>query len=295
MFRRLRNFDYQEAETVDEAVGILYSCGGKAAVLAGGVGLIGDMKRGSKSPEVVVSIKKISDLDYIAKNESDFLRIGALTSIRTAELSPIIRAGYPALFDAVSQIASVQVKTMSTLVGNLCVATPASDIAPPLAALGAQLIISGPGKTRYVPLEHFYLGVGKTVLEPGELVTEVLVPSVLPGTHSAFLKIARTRADIAKVNVAVTIRVVDGICQEARIVLGSVAPTVVRAKTAESLILSNRLESKVIEKAAQAAAQEVRPITDIRSTEEYRKQMVAVLVRRALEKCCKNSGEVNTV
>ena len=290
MFRRLSPFEYQEVETIDEAVKLLSSYGSKAVVLAGGVGLIGDMKRGNRSPEVIVNIKSIPGMNYVDKNGAGVLKIGALTSIRTAELSPVIQEGYPSLFEAVSQIASVQVKTMSTLVGNLCVATPASDISTTLIAWGAQLNIAGPAKTKAIPLESFYLGVGKTVLGPGELVAEVVVPPVLPGTYTAFLKLARTRADIAKVNAAVMVRVIDGICQEARIVLGSVAPTVVRARTAERLIVGNKLNAEVIENAAQAAAKEVKPITDIRSTEEYRKQMVAVLVRRSLEKCYEQSG-----
>ncbi|GAI37367.1 unnamed protein product, partial [marine sediment metagenome] len=198
----------------------------------------------------MVSILNIPGLDYIQSDEAG-LRFGALTTIRSIEFSPIIERDYAVLHEAASQIASVQVKTMGTAVGNLCVATPASDIASALYALAARLRITGSASEKIIPIEDFFVGVNKSVLEPGEIVTEVILPSPTLQTGGAFFKLVRTAADIAKVNVAVSLTVTDNRCGEARIALGSVAPTVIRATHAEEALKGSTLEPKVVEQAAQ--------------------------------------------
>ncbi len=283
MTRPLKPFGYFEPTTIEEAAQILTKYGTKAKVLAGGVDLVARMRRRLIQPQYVVSILNIPGLDYIQSDEAG-LRFGALTTIRSIELSPIVERDYAVLHEAASQIASVQVKTMGTAVGNLCVATPASDIASALYALAAMLRITGPASERIIPIEDFFVGVNQTVLKPGEIVTEVILPSPAPQTGGAFFKLVRTAADIAKVNAAVNLTVTDNTCGEARIALGSVAPTVIRATQAEEALKGSTLEPKVVEKAAQLAAQEAKPITDLRSTVEYRRGMVRVLVRRAVEK-----------
>jgi carbon-monoxide dehydrogenase medium subunit len=283
MTRPLKPFDYFEPTTIKEAVQILSRYGTKAKLLAGGVDLVARMRRHQVQPQYVVSILSIPGLDYIHSDEAG-LSFGALATIRSIELSPIVKNDYTVLYEAASQIASVQVKTMGTAVGNLCVATPASDIAAALYALGAKLRIAGPSGERTIPVEDLFVGVNRTVLEPGEIVTEVILPSPAPQTGGAFLKLVRTASDIAKVNVAVSLTVTDNTCREARIVLGSVAPTVIRATQAEEALRSSTLEPKVIEEVAQLATGEAKPITDLRSTIEYRREMVRVLVRRAVKK-----------
>jgi carbon-monoxide dehydrogenase medium subunit len=259
MTRPLKPFDYFEPTTIKEAVQILSRYGTKAKLLAGGVDLVARMRRHQVQPQYVVSILSIPGLDYIHSDEAG-LSFGALATIRSIELSPIVKNDYTVLYEAASQIASVQVKTMGTAVGNLCVATPASDIATALYALGAKLRIAGPAGER------------------------TILPSPAPQTGGAFLKLVRTASDIAKVNVAVSLTVTDNTCREARIVLGSVAPTVIRATQAEEALRSSTLEPKVIEEVAQLATGEAKPITDLRSTIEYRREMVRVLVRRAVKK-----------
>lgn len=283
MTQPLKPFGYFEPTTIEEAAQILSKYGTKAKVLAGGVDLVARMRRRLIQPQYVVSILNIPGLDYIQSDEAG-LRFGALTTIRSIELSPIVERNYAVLHEAASQIASVQVKTMGTAVGNLCVATPASDIASALYALAARLRITGPASERIIPIENFFVGVNQTVLEPGEIVTEVILPSPAPQTGGAFFKLVRTAADIAKVNAAVNLTVTDNTCKEAKIALGSVAPTVIRAARAEEALKGSTLEPKVVEEAAQLAAQEAKPITDLRSTVEYRRGMVRVLVRRAIEK-----------
>jgi len=280
----LKPFEYFEPATVEEAVQILSKYGTNAKVLAGGCDLVPSMRRREVKPECVVSIGSIPGLDYIKGDGRAGLRIGPMTKIRSVELSPVVRRDYVALYEAVHSIASIQVKTTGTAIGNLCVATPASDIAPALVVFGAELRIVGPGSERGLPIENFCVGVKRCALQPGEMVTELILPPPPAGAGSAFLKLARTAADIAKINVAVMLTVANNTCNEVRIALGSVAPTLLRAKKAEDALKGKKLDQKVIEAAAQAAAEEAKPITDIRSTAEYRKETTRVLVGRAIEK-----------
>jgi len=281
--RNLKPFEYFEPKTIAEATQFLSTHGAKAKVLAGGVDLIFRMRRRQIQPEYIVSLQSIPGLDYIRK-DGENLKIGALTNLRTIELSPIIREDYSILAEAIHTIASIQVKNMGTAVGNLCIATPASDVAPPLFALGAKLRLIGLSGERIVPIEEFYLNVGQTILQPDEIVAEILIPNSSAKVRGAFLKLVRTATDIAKVNVAVTLTIEDNICRDAKVAVGSVAPTVFRAKKAEGILIGEKLKPEVVEEAAEAAAEEAKPITDLRSTAEYRREMVKVLVRRAIGK-----------
>jgi len=281
--RVLKPFEYFEPETIGEATQILSKYGDRAKLLAGGVDLVPKLRRRLLIPECVVSLQWIPGLDYI-KSNGDGLKFGPLTLLRSLELSPLIQRDYLALYEAVHQLASTQVKTTGTAVGNLCVATPASDIAVALFALGARLRIVGPSSERTIAIEDFFLGVGQTILQPGEIVAEVLVPRPAAGTGQAFFKLVRTAADIAKVNVAVSLTVAGGVCQEARVALGSVAPTTIRAGKAEGMLKGKAIDQRIIEEAAEAAAEETRTITDIRSTAEYRRETSRVLVKRAISK-----------
>ncbi len=289
MSRALKSFEYFEPRTVEEVVRILFMYRGEAKVLAGGVDLVPKMRKRQIQPKCLVSIQRIPGIDYIEGDGAKGLRIGALTNLRSIELSPAIQKDYELLHEAIHQIASIQVKNMGTAVGNLCVATPASDIALPLLVLGAKLRIVGLTQERNVPIEKFFIGVGQTVLQPSEIVTEVLLPSPPAATGSAFLKLVRTATDVAKVNVAVTVTVTDGICQDVKIALGSVAPTPIRANKAEEALKGKKLDQETIAEAAETAAEETKPIDDIRSTAEYRKEVTKVLVRRAIERASKRA------
>lgn len=284
MPRVLKPFEYLEPRTVGEAVHMLSTHGAKAKVLAGGLDLVPRMRQGQFRPEYVVSIRNIPGLDYIESDGAKGLRIGALVSLRSIELHPVIHKDYMVLYDAIHSIASVQVKTMGTAVGNLCVATPASDVAAALFVLGAKLKIASLAVEKTMPIENFFIGVNQTILQPGEIVTEVLLPGLPAGTCGAFLKLVRTAYDIAKVNVAVSLEVTDNTCKETRIALGSVAPTTIRATKAEEVLKGQKLNQKIIEAVAEVAAKEAKPITDIRSTAQYRTVTTQILVRQAIEK-----------
>ncbi len=280
----LKTFEYFEPGTVKEAVQIALKYAAKAKVLAGGIDLVPGIRRRRLQPECVISLQRIPGLDYIKHDRADGLRIGALTSLRSIELSPAIKKDYIVLYEAIHQIASIQVKTAGTAVGNLCVATPASDVASALFVLGTKLRIVSPTQERTVPIEDFYPRLHQTVLQPGEIVTEILLPTPDASAGGSFLKLVRTATDVAKVNVAIMIKVTDRKCKEAKIALGAVAPTPIRARKAEETFKGQIPETGVIEAVAAAAAEDAKPITDIRSTAEYRKETTQILVRRAIEK-----------
>ena len=279
----LKPFEYFEPRAIEEAVRILSMYGEEAKVLAGGVDLVPRMRQHKIKPACVVSIQRIPGLDYV-EEDSAGLRIGALTTLGSIELSPVIQKNYVIIYEAIQGIASTQVKNMGTAVGNLCVGTPASDMAPPLSVLDAKLKIVSTVSERIISIEKFFIGVNQTVLQPDEIVTEILLPSASARIGSSFLKLVRTAGDIAKINVAVAVTITNNTFKEAKVALGSVAPTLIRAKKAEETLRGKKLDQRVIETAARVAAEEVRPITDIRSTAEYRKEVTTVLVRRALEK-----------
>ena len=280
----MKPFEYFEPKTVAETTQLLSNYGEKAQILAGGIDLIPRMRKGDIKAEYIINIQKIPDLEFIESKTKKGLNVGAMARLHSIEASKVIRKDYPILYEAIHQIASVQAKYMGTAVGNLCVATPASDVATVLFALGAELKITGTEGERVEPIEKFYLDYFRTSLKAGEMVTGLFLPNPRPGTGAAFLNLVRTHADIAKVSVAVTILVKNDVCQESRIVIGAAAPTVFRSTKAEAMLKGQKLNPQGIDKAAETASGETKPITDLRSTAEYRKEMTKVLVRRALEK-----------
>ena len=280
----MKPFDYLEPRTIGEATQLLSNYGEKARILAGGIDLIPRMRKGEIKAGYVVNIQNIPGLEHIEPNEKGEITFGAMARLRSIEASETIQNKYPILYEAIHQITSVQTKYMGTAVGNLCVATPASDVATALFVLGAQLKITGPKGERREPIEQFYVDYRLTSLKQGEMVTGVLLPNPPPGTGTAFLNLVRTHADIAKISVAAAIAVQNGICREARIAIGAAAPTVLRAVNAEALLMGQKITPQVINKTAEIAAGETKPITDLRSTAGYRREMAKVLVRRAVEK-----------
>jgi carbon-monoxide dehydrogenase medium subunit len=191
---------------------------------------------------------------------------------------------FPALFEAVKLIGSVQIRCMATIGGNLCNASPAADTAPPLMVLGAKVKTLGTQGVRIVPVEDFFVGPGKTVLGKAEILTEVHIPHPRERTGMSFIRLSRASMDIAKISIAVLLELdKNDKISVARIALGSVAPTPMMANESEELLMGNRLTRETLTQAAKKVADEIRPITDIRSTAEYRKQVSRVIARDALE------------
>ena len=296
MHRVLLPFEFSEPVTVAEAVALVD--GDRARALAGGVDLVLKLRLRQIVLERVVSLQKVPGLDYVrvdadaggqaaaagGRAEAGALRIGALATLRQVETAPAVRQRWPLLAEAISAIVSVQTKAMGTMVGNLCVGTPASDVAPALYSLGARVTIAGADGEREIPIEQFFLDAGKTAVGPHEIVTQIVVPAPAAGSAGAFLKLSTTSEDIAKVNAAVMMEFAGGVCVGAGISVGSAAPTPVRAAAAEQALTGRPVGAQAIADAADAAAEAVCPISDVRSTARYRQEMVRVLVRDALEK-----------
>ena len=274
----MKRFEYFEPRTLAEAASLLARYGGRAQPLAGGTDLLVELREQLRRADCVVNIKKIPGIGALSFDPQAGLRIGALVTAREVEVSPLVLEKYFSLTQAVRELGSIQVRNRATIVGNVCRASPSADTLPPLIADGAMVSIHGGQGKRSLLLEDFFTGPGKTVLEPDELLTEIVVPAPAPRSGKVYIKHGRRKAmELATVGVAVTLTESD-----VRIVLAAVAPTPIRAKKAEALLRGRNIDSALIERAAQAAVEESRPISNVRASAEYRREMVRVLTRRAL-------------
>ncbi len=259
---------------------------GSVSLLAGGTDLLVAMKNGRLRHRTLVDIKHISNLGAIRPEDAG-LCLGAAVNTRTIARSPLVKERFPLLSQALAVLGSMQIGNRATIGGNLANASPAADSAPALLALEASVKLVGPQGERLVPLENFFSGPGKTVLER-ELLTEIHVPSAPDQGRGVFYKVGPRGApeDICIVSVAV-FAVADAskrIWTDVRIALGAVAPTPIRARNAEKALLGQLIEGRAAEDAARLAAEkDARPISDIRGSANYRSAMVKVLVARALE------------
>jgi len=278
---RLPKFEYLSPQTVQEACALLSQHGDKARILAGGTDLLNVMKEKIIKPEYIVGLKGINDLDYI-EADGDGVRIGALTTLTALGKSAVIREKFPCLADVPGKMATVQIRNMGTLGGNLCNAAPSADTAPILICLGARAKIVGPNGDRKVALEDFFTGPGETVLGDGEILTEIQVPNQPANTAGAYLKMSRVAVDLAIVGVAAVITMDGDLCSDIKIALGAVAPTPIRAKKAEELLKGKKIDEGLIEEAGKIAAGEASPIDDIRGSAFYRTEIVNVFTKRAI-------------
>lgn len=276
----MRRFDYFEPVSLGEAVALLGRYEGRAQALAGGTDLLVELKEDLRRAECVVNLKKIPGIGGLSFDAREGLRIGALVTAREIETADSVLRHYASLAQAARELGSIQVRNRATIVGNVCRASPSADTLPPLIADGAEALIHGPKGERRVALDDFFTGPGKTVLAPGEVVTELRLPPPAPRTGKVYLKHGRRKAmELATVGVAVSLS--DG---ELRMVLGAVAPTPIRARRAEEILRGRKPDAALIERAAQAAIEDSRPISNVRASADYRREMVGVLARRALQR-----------
>ncbi len=282
----IKPFDYREPYELNEAISVLSEYGSDAALLAGGTDLLILLKVNAVAPKVVINLKHIPGLIGI-NSENGKTRIGALTTIRAIEKSIFIQEKFPALGEAAGLLGSIQIRHLATLGGNLCRAAPCAETAPPLIALGACVSIVGPEGKRTIPLDSFFSGPGETILGSNEILTEIHIPTPSPKSGAAYFRHSiRPLMDLAIVNVAASLTLDDErkTFIDSRIVLGSVAPTVIRAKRAEALLHGQAIDNSTLKKAAKLAADESRPISDVRGSDFYRREMVSLFTQRALEK-----------
>ena len=278
----IKDFKYFAPKTLKEALTLADKYQDEAKVIAGGQSLLVLMRQGLVAPEYLIDIKGISELNYIKSDAKKGLRIGALTTHRAIEKSPRMRDGFAVLAEMENRLASIQTRNWGTIAGNLCHADPAGDPAPVLIALNATLSLASVRGERNMAVEDFTLDYFETALEPGELLTEIRVPATPPHTGIAYTKFNVIESDLATVGVAVSITLGsgDGICQDARIALGAAAPTPMRAKQAEAVLRGKKIIDNLLREAGEVASTEAEPISDIYASEEYRRELVKVLVKR---------------
>jgi aerobic carbon-monoxide dehydrogenase medium subunit len=278
----VKEFEYLEPKSMQQALEWLDTYRGRARVLAGGTDLYLRLRKGVFLPDYVIDLKRVPGLDYITPNRGGGAQIGPTTLQDEVARSSVIQQRYPALAESAFWVGSVQTRNRATVVGNLCNASPAADTAPALLSYGAQVKIASRQGERTVPLEEFFMGPGKTALQDNELVAEIILPAPEPHTGAAFFRRTRTAMDIAVVCGAAMLQLANGTCQNARICLGAVGPTPLRATRAEAALRGQALTDQVVEEASRLASEDARPIDDVRSTAEYRREMVRVLTRRGL-------------
>jgi len=287
MTKRLKEFMYFSPTTLEQAVSVLDESGNRAKVLAGGTDLLSMMKLRAVTPECIVSLKKIPRLDYI-RDEGNKLIIGAMTTISTILASEIVKQKCLSLHESAQFFGTPQVRNMATVGGNICRSSPSADLVPPLISFDAELRLVGGNSERKLLLEDFFIGPGQNILD-SEVLTQITVPLPSRQYSTAFAKLTRNTSDLAKVNCAVKVIVSNGRFDDIRIVLGAVSDRPVRAKKIEQSIINKEITEEVINEAAQKVIEDISPITDARSTAEYRARVSQVLVRRVIKQAIDKS------
>jgi CO/xanthine dehydrogenase FAD-binding subunit len=284
----MKAFDYMRPSSLEEACRALGLPGGPVKALAGGTDLLVQMKQGRLCPQALVSLRDVPGLSFIRLEEDGGLALGAATPLADIENSPEVKEKFPAIAEAASWIGSVQVRSRATVGGNLCNAAPSADMAPILIAHGATATITDGRAERVVLLKDFFTGPGQTVLGRGELLKAIAVPPAPARSFAKYVKANRSAMDIATVGVGVLAVFAPGfgpgatVVQDARLVLGAVAPTPIRATAAEQMLIGRNLDEDSISEVSLKAAEEARPISDVRASAEYRRALVETLSRRAL-------------
>jgi carbon-monoxide dehydrogenase medium subunit len=280
----VKDVQYFAPETLTEALRLLGKHQKGISVLAGGTDLVRNMNLEFKIPQNILWIGHL-DLDYIRSKEG-VIHIGGATRMQTAGASKLLQGKATALWQAASKMASPPVRSLATIGGNLCNASPAADAAIALMGLGAEVVLVSRRGKRKLPLTKFFLGPGRTALKPDELLFEVLVRPAGKGEGSAYAKVGRRQAlTLAVLNAAARVKVdARGKCVAAIIAIGAAAPTPVHAVKAEAALVGQLFTEESIEKAADLAVAETRPIDDVHGTAWYRRKLTRVLVARCLRK-----------
>lgn len=283
----LADFDLDLPGSLDEALGALAAAGAgagpaAAAPLAGGTNLLVDIRGGRENPRRLVALDRVGGLRWL-RSDGGAIAMGARTTVSDLLASDAIAAAAPALHEAARLFAGQMVRNAATVAGNIACGSPAADLVPPLLALDAELVLASAGGQRRVALADFHTGYKACVRRPDELITAIHCPPRPAGSANRFHKLARRHGDaITVVGVAVSLALAGGRCVAARIALGAVAPVPLRARGAEAMLQGATLDAAAIDAAARRAAAEARPIDDVRASAGYRREMVAVLVRRLL-------------
>jgi carbon-monoxide dehydrogenase medium subunit len=282
----MKEIDYAAPRTVAEAVALLNDKGDRARVLAGGTDIIVQLREHRREPDLLVDVKHIPELNDLIYDPKQGLRLGAAVPCYRVYEHAAISKAYPGLIDAVSLIGGIQIQSRASVGGNLCNASPAADTIPALIAHSAVCVIAGPKGTRELPVEQFCTAPGRNCLTRGEFLVSLRLPPPPPRFGAAYLRfIPRNEMDIAVAGagVAVTLDDAKGRCTAGRVALAAVAPTPLLVPEAGAALVDGALNDALIEKAASAAQAAAKPISDMRGDAEYRRHLVKVLVKRALQ------------
>lgn len=287
----MRRFDYHRAETLEQASRLLTDLGDDTFLFNGGTDLLVEIRERLRRVRNVVDIKGIPGLSDITYDETRGLTFGALVTVGRLERLALVREHYPNLRDALASLGSIQVRNRATVVGNVCRASPSADTIPPLIADGAFIHIYSRTNMRVVRLAEFFTGPGKTVLAKGEIVTGITVPPAGDNSGKAYIKHGRRKAmELSTVGVAVSLSMDDGVCSDIRIALGAVGATVLRAPAAEAILRGTRLDAATVKSATDKAMEECTPISNVRASADYRRDMVGVLTGRAIKQALEASA-----
>jgi len=279
-----QSFEYLRPETLSEAIALLDQYGETAKVLSGGQSLIPMMKFRLARPEYIVDINRITDLQYV-KEEEGFLKIGGLTREADLEFSNPVQTQYPIILETARSIADPQVRNLATVGGNLAHGDPANDHPATMLALEAEIVATGKSGKRTIPVRDFFLSVFTTALEHGEILTEIRIPIPPSGSGGAYVKLERKVGDFATVGVAAQVTIdTGGVCRRAGIGLTNVGPTPIKASRAEQFLVGRKVDDDQIMGAAQLAAEDSQPSSDLRGPADYKRSMVKELTKRALER-----------
>ena len=280
----MKSFGYVAARDSRHAIALLAEHGATAKILAGGTDLLVELKDTQRPPGVVVDISRAQDLKGISLTEVG-LRIGALATHGEIMRSAAIRDLCPALVEAAHSIGAVQTRNLGTIGGNLMTCVPSMDSGPALIALEAQVTVAGPDGQRRMPLSDLFVGPRRTSLVGGELLVDIIIPKPNVGKPAAFQKFGLRKGQaLALVNVAASLWVdrARTAFVAPRIALGAVAPTVIRAPRAEAFLDGRAVTPEAMDEAGRIAATEAKPISDFRASADYRRDLIAVLVKRTL-------------
>jgi carbon-monoxide dehydrogenase medium subunit len=292
----MKNFEYYSPTTLSEACEILNKYKKSAQALAGGTDLIPKIYHHQLAPEHIINLKKIPELNRITFDPSTGLELGSLVRFNDIIYSDIIQENYPILVEISKRVASHQIRNLATVGGNLCNAAPSADSAPILIALGSKVVISGSNKkNRELELERFFQGPGQTAIDYGEILTRIKVPIIQPRTGMDYIKHTMRQAlEIAIVGIAGLVQLDKDFtsCENIRVIIGACSPTPIRVRTIEKDLVGKKLSDRLLKKAAKHAADAVKPISDVRGSEEYRREMAEVLTRRVLDSAIKRAKVV---
>jgi carbon-monoxide dehydrogenase medium subunit len=282
----MKDFDYFAPKTLDEALSLMSQHKEEAKIIAGGQSMLVVMRQGLLAPEYVVDIKGVTALDYMTYDERNGLRVGALTTHRAIEKSPLIQKHFSVLSEMERNLATIQTRNWGTIGGNLCHGDPAGDPAPVLIALDAKLKLKSLSGERMVAVEGFSKDMLEVDLEPDEMLIEIQVPTprVHTGVAHEKLMVMQGDAGIVGAAVSITLKPKDGVCEDARIVISNAASVPMRVREAEKRLIGKVINDPLLAEAGEIAAEEADPPSDVHASSEYRKEMIKVFVKRVAVK-----------